>query len=197
MKGAEGMKTGFRLNGLVRGIQMATFSAALVWSAGASAADMCGGDANFSYSNTYGLVDTFGCTPFHYSGVTLNKTLTLLNDVDKIRGATYDPVRGEVVFVGEGTIPVDEQIDMDDLVVALQSVFLMQQDPGITFYTADTARAYQTGLWDVTYSGNVRNRQFGQTLFDADYLLKQLSLGIDPTGLLAADTAPTSGMIPS
>jgi hypothetical protein len=117
MKGAEVMKTGFRLNGLVRGIQMATFSAALVWSAGASAADMCGGDANFS-SNSVGLVGTFGYTPFNFGGVTLNKTLTLLNDVDKIRGATYDPVRGEVVFVGEGTIPVNEQIDMDDIVVS-------------------------------------------------------------------------------
>ncbi len=148
MRGAEVMKTGFRLNGLARGIQMATFSAALVWSAGASAADMCGGDANF-YSNSFGLVGTFGHTPFNYGGVTLNKTLTQLNDVDKIRGAIYDPVRGEVVFVGEGAIPVNEQIDMDDLVVALQSVFLMQQDPGITLYTADTARAYQIGLWDV------------------------------------------------
>jgi len=116
MKGAEVMKTGFRLNGLARGIQMVTLSAALVWSAGASAADMCGGDANFS-SNSFGLVGTFGYTPFNYGGVTLHN-LALLNDVDKIRGATYDPVRGEVVFVGEGTTPVNEQINMDDIVVS-------------------------------------------------------------------------------
>jgi hypothetical protein len=140
---------------VARGIHVATLSAALVWNAGASAADMCGGADS-------GLISTpNNLSLFQYGGVTLNKTLTLLNDVDKIRGATYDPARGEVVFVGEGTIPVNEQIDMDDLVVALQSVYLMQQDPGISFYTADVARAYQTGLWDVTYSGNTRNRQFG------------------------------------
>jgi hypothetical protein len=74
---------------------MVTLSAALVWSAGASAADMCGGDANF-YSNTFGLINTMNDFYIpNLGGVTLNKTLTLLNDVDKIRGATYDPVRGE------------------------------------------------------------------------------------------------------
>ena len=124
-------------------------------------------------NNNY--LDSFG-------GVTLNKTLTLLNGFENINGATYDPVRGEVVFVGKefpgGVAPVGEEIDMDDLVVAMKSVFTMKQDPGITFYTPNQSRAYQTGLWDVTYFGATKNTAFGQILYEADYLLKHLSLGI-------------------
>lgn len=160
----------------------------VTFSAGVSANGFCGySSMEQSYLDTIsmhdaGLVndDDFSNWMHSFGGVTLNKTLTLLNDVDNIRGATYDPVRGEVIFVGEGA--VDEQIDMDDLVVAMQSVFAMHQDPGVTFYTADRNRAFQTGLWDVTYFGAVQNRSFGQILFDADYVLKQLTLGIDPTG---------------
>ncbi|MBI3773084.1 MAG: hypothetical protein HY272_10350 [Gammaproteobacteria bacterium] len=181
MKHAEMTTTQFKLNTLARALRVAAISAGMVWSAGAGAAEMCSiGDG--------GIVNSTSNTPSNFAGVTLNKTLTLLNQVNNIRGATYDPVKGEVVFVGEGA--VQGVIDMDDLVVAINSVFAMNQDPGITFYTADTARAYQTGLWDVTYFGATRNRNFGQILFEADYLLKQLSLGIAENGALLQTAYP-------
>lgn len=116
----------------------------------------------------------------HYGGVNLNKTLTLLNSVDEIVGAAYDPEKGEIVFVGEGDIPPIEQIDLDDLVVAVRSVFGALEDPGITFYS--TRQTMEHGLLDVTYMGATRDTQFGRILFDADYILKQLTLGIKPTG---------------
>lgn len=118
--------------------------------------------------------------PPHLAGVTLNKTLDILNGVDEIHGAAYDPRKGEIVFIGQGEIPLNERIDMDDLVVAVRSVFGMNQDPGITFYSKP--QVMQQGRLDVHYFGATKNTEFGQILFEADYLLKQLTLGITPTG---------------
>jgi hypothetical protein len=92
-------------------------------------ADMCtGNDLNFAGSLSYtGSSDSLLTGALHgysdYGGVSLNKTLTLLNDVDNIVGAAYDPAKGEIVLVGEGEIPVNLQIDMDDLVVAARTVY--------------------------------------------------------------------------
>lgn len=47
-------------------------------------------------------------------GIALDKTLTLLNEVDNLRGAAYDPTPGEFVFVGEGMTPVNETVKRDD-----------------------------------------------------------------------------------
>ncbi len=95
MKNADEINTGIKLHPFVRAVRVATLSATLVWSVGASAADMCGGDANF-FSNNFGRIDTTnGFYVPNFAGVTLNKTLTLLNDVDQVRGASDDPVRGE------------------------------------------------------------------------------------------------------
>ena len=120
--------------------------------------------------------------PYNYQrlgGVTLNKTLDILNGVDDIKGAAYDPRKGEIVFTGEGEIPLQEQIDMDDLVVAVRSIYGMREDPGLTFYTGLES---SNGIMGVRYFGATRDTGFGQILFEADYLLKQLTLGIDPSG---------------
>lgn len=104
------------------------------------------------------------CPADHLGGVTLNKTLTLLNDLEDLQAAVYDPFKGEMVFIGQGRVPVDERIDMDDLVAAVKSVYVSQQDPGVTFYTANEQEAYRTGYWDVSYLGSTRNTQFGQIM---------------------------------
>lgn len=173
------------INNKLKSMMIALAVGALTFSSGAAANSFC--PAPLSSSGLFSA-DDFSAAIDSWGGVTLNETLTLLNHVENIRGATYDPVLGEVIFVGEGV--VDEPIDKDDLVVAMQSVFAMHQDPGVTFYTADRSRAFQTGLWDVTYFGAVKNRSFGRILFDADYVLKQLTLGIDPSGTPLRDKFP-------
>ena len=154
----------------------------LAWH-GAAAANMCAGGAGA------GLFDAaFSPYAGNYGGVTLNKTLSLLNDVDEIKGAAYDPKKGEIVFIGDGVIPLAERIDMDDLVTAIKSVYIVQGNPGVTFHTPDIAKAFQTGRWDVSYFGATQGTQFGKILFEADYVLKQLSLGIDASGARLKDT---------
>lgn len=147
------------------------------------AASTCSpGGASGNYSSWFTSGEDFSdfYDLLHLGGVTLNKTLDILNSVDEIRGAAYDPQKGEIVFIAKGEIPLNERIDMDDLVVAVRSVFGMNQDPGITFHS--TLQIMQHGLLDVQYFGATKGTEFGQILFDADYLLKQLTLGITPSG---------------
>ncbi len=79
-------------------------------------------------------------------------------------------------------IPLDERIDMDDLVTAIKSVSIIQGNPGAIFHTPDIAKAYQTVRWDVSYFGAPQATPFGKIFFEADYVLKQITLGIDPNG---------------
>lgn len=148
---------------------------------------MSSGVSKFSKTFESAFKDMFDLS--HFAGVTLNKTLDILNSVDEIRGAAYDPEKGEIVFIGQGEIPLNERIDIDDLVVAVRSVFGMNQDPGITFHS--TPQTMQHGFLDVTYFGATKGTEFGQILFDADYLLKQLTLGITPSGQQLTSVHPS------
>jgi len=169
------------------------------------AADICTGGSgvfgadglNFSGSLSFGSSAIATDPVYDYSdlgGVTLNKTLTLLNSVDEIKGAAYDPKKGEIIFTGQGTIPVNEQIDMDDLVVAVRTIYGVDTsgntvDPGITFFANSDSLA--TGKDGVRYYGATANTQFGQILFDADYILKRLGQGVDESGnMLTGHSVP-------
>lgn len=150
-----------------------------------------------NYSYTQSLIDDSIRTFPNFGGVSLDKTLTLLNEVNDVKGAAYDPVKGEVVFIGEGQVPIAERIDLDDLVVAVRSIYGKKQDPGITFYTADKVKALTSGKWDVNYFGATKDTQFGQILFEADYVLKQLSLGVTPTGQRVIDVPAIATALPA
>lgn len=126
------------------------------------------------------LYSTSATSPNGQGGVSLNKTLEILNGVDNITGAAYDPQKGEIVFIGDGEIPLQERIEIDDLYVAVRSIYGLNESPGISF---DPNEEIETdGLWDVRYEGATRDTAFGQILFETDYILKQLTLGIDPSG---------------
>lgn len=132
----------------------------------------------------------------HVGGVLLDKSLTLLNEIDNIEAAAYDSATGEIVLVGQGTVPIDERIELDDLVVAVKSIYGLGTVPGITFYTDEPRSAiYQRGEWGVTYLGATQDTAFGQILYDADFLLKQLGLGIDPAGRRLLDQATIAAQL--
>ena len=57
-------------------------------------------------------------------GVLIDKAATLLGtDLSSVRGASYDPVSGEIIFLGDGAPTPVEGIDVDYFYTALQSVF--------------------------------------------------------------------------
>ena len=157
-------------------------------------ASMCSGDGLISsvgpYADGYRFSgDTNSSSFFDLGGVDLNKTLTLLNDIDDIKGAAYDPDKGQIVLIGQGTIPVAEQIELDDLVVALRTIYSVdangnQINPGISFDSVDITQTLIDGKMVVSYKGATQDTQFGQVLFDADYILKKLGQGVDENGVM-------------
>ncbi|MEK6749871.1 MAG: putative Ig domain-containing protein [Pseudomonadota bacterium] len=130
-------------------------------------------------------------------GISLNKTLTLLNDTKDIRGATYDVKKGEVVFIGQGVLPIAEQLDMDDVVVAARSVFGVDNqgfitDPSVSFDGTPTSQL--DGKHKVSLSTATKNTQFGQILIDADYALKTLGQGVNASGAILKNNAALAAL---
>ncbi len=159
------------------------------------AAEICpiGGasnNSNFQFSPGNGLTDNFSGLP-DLGGISLDRTLTLVNDIANIRGAAYDSVKDEVVFIGEGTVPIAEKIDIDDLVVALRSIYAKREAPGIDMGpNLPGANLAPDGQYNVAYYGDTKFTQFGKTLYEADVTLKMLALGIDAQGKKLSDTYP-------
>ncbi len=133
-------------------------------------------------------------------GIDLNKTLTLLNEIDDISGAAYDADRGEIILIGQGGGAVAEPIDLHDLVVAVRTVYSVdedgyQVDPGISFEEVNFTQpsSFIDGKMKVRYNGATQDTQFGQILFDADYILKTLGQGVDQYGVrLTEYNVPTA-----
>ena len=145
---------------------------------------------NFLFSPGDGLTDDYSGRSDR-GGISLDRTLTLLNDIANIRGAAYDPAKGEVVFIGEGTVPIAEKIDIDDLVVALRSVYVKREVPGIDIGVRfPGAGLPPDGQTNVTYHGDTKFTAFGKTLYEADLTLKMLGLGIDAQGNKISSTYP-------
>jgi len=126
-------------------------------------------------------------------GIDLNKTLTFINDVNEISGAAYDSDRGEIILIGQGGGSVADPIDLHDLIVAVRTVYSVdaagnQVDPGISFeevfpaLPSSQAVSSIDGKMKVRYKGATQDTQFGQVLFDADYILKTLGQGVDSSG---------------
>jgi len=110
-----------------------------------------------------------------FGGVSLSKTAELQLNISDIAGAAFDPVTGQIILFGsqDRYLP---SIDLDDLAVAVKSVYGIEinpQDPGISIdHSPDTP-----GLMKVRYDGVTADTAFGQSMFEADYLLKGLVIG--------------------
>ena len=103
--------------------------------------------------------------------------LTELNNIGLLTAAMIDPQNGQLILIGE---PADDQTDTsaNDFLVALQCVF-SGMEPGVSI-DPGTSQTTQT----VRYMGPTEGTNFGWIMFEADRLMKNLSLGQDnETGL--------------
>lgn len=114
-----------------------------------------------------------------YGGVSLSKTAELQLGLANITGAAFDSVTGQLVLFG----PQDRYfppVDIDDLAVAVRSVFGIgisyPEDPGVSI---GTEYSPVEGQMKVRYNGATVNTSFGQTMFEADRLLKCITHGRD------------------
>ena len=116
-------------------------------------------------------------------GIVLDKTLHMLSGQD-INAAAFDPKTGQIVFISDGEVSAQTQVNVDDLVVAARAVlgFGTNQggtvDPSVSFSTDSWNRSKRDGKMDVVFSGSIGDSYFGMAMYEADYLLKMLGHGV-------------------
>ena len=114
-----------------------------------------------------------------------------LGGITKIRGLVYDRKNKDVILVGERD-PERSILTLDDFVVALRARFIHGKWPLVSIDpTPDTKK---TNMQIVRFEGGIENTQFGQDLFDADYRLKQIGMGLLPSGVPGLKTYWDLGM---
>lgn len=105
-------------------------------------------------------------------GISLNKSAQVFTNLTDISGATYDPTTQQLILIGQEQIGLPP-MNMDDFVVAVRSVYA-NQDPGVSIDPGPTDEEMV-----VRYLGLTEGTEFGRVMFEADRLLKSLSMGQD------------------
>lgn len=105
-------------------------------------------------------------------GVSLNKTADLLLSLQDITGATFDEATGQIVLLGRDDISLPP-LDMNHVSVATQSVY-SGEDPAVSIDLPIV-----NNQMSVRFEGQTRNTRFGDVMFEADRVLKILTLGKD------------------
>jgi len=108
-------------------------------------------------------------------GVSLDRTAEILVDINTITGATFDPVTGQLILIGQQDLNLPP-MNLDDLVVAIRSVY-SGEDPGVTMVPLDPSGGDITQR--VEYFGQTENTHFGWVMFEADRYLKSMAAGQD------------------
>ncbi len=98
-----------------------------------------------------------------------------LGGINKVEGFVSDRASDDLTLVGqreEGRSP----LALDDLVVALRARFRYNEWPLVSVDpTPDTEKPQ---MQHVRFEGGIGNTAFGKAMFDADYRLKELSVGL-------------------
>jgi RHS repeat-associated protein len=117
-------------------------------------------------------------------GVSLNKTAELLLSLQDVTGATFDEATGQLVILGKDNVSLPP-LEMNHVAVATQSVF-GGQDPGVSIDPPIV-----NNRMSVRYEGQTRDTEFGYVMFEADRVLKILTLGKDNiTGQSVSSAVP-------
>lgn len=109
-----------------------------------------------------------------------------LGGINKVEGFVFDRASDDLILVGqreEGRSP----LALDDLVVALRARFRYNEWPLVSIDpTPDTEK---TQMQHVRFEGGIENTAFGKAMFDADYRLKELGMGLADAGIGGFQTA--------
>lgn len=91
-----------------------------------------GGDSEV-FGNTWMYIDGSGFFQQNVGGVLLDKAAELVgSNLSDIRGAVYDPVSGQFLFLGTNDAAAVQDIDLDYLYTALQAVYGSAVPPYVT-----------------------------------------------------------------
>lgn len=121
----------------------------------------------------------------NYGGISLSKTAELMTNISDISGAVFDQKTGQLILYGTRDLPLPT-MSIDDMAVVVRSVYGLggkpEQDPGISMDpdpNPPKKKKKPQPRMLVTYYGETKDTRFGQVMFEADRLLKNLVLGKD------------------
>ncbi len=133
------------------------------------------------------LRDSLNAVQSHVGGVLFDKAAEVLTDLEGITGAYWDDKLGQIVLFGKQNEKMEEwflpKMDKDHLAVAIKAVFSgdnlgVSIDPPPSYLESGEFPPDGTEML-VRYLGNTKDTLFGAIMFEADRLLKNLSMGID------------------
>ena len=166
------------------GTSMVGGKAASLWG------ESIGGLVNLSFTSAH-IATTIPSIPASDSttvgGVLLDQAADVLTDLEEITGAYWDDKVGQLVLVGKKNSKMEERylprMDKDHLSVAMRAVFSgdnlgVSIDPPPSYLESGKFPPDGTKMF-VRYLGNTKDTLFGAIMFDADKLLKNLSMGVD------------------
>jgi YD repeat-containing protein len=139
--------------------------------------------------------------PPHVGGVLFNKSADVLTDLEEITGAYWDANLGQLVLTGKKNGRGREldlpPMDADHLAVAMRTVF-SNDNLGVSIdpppgYVDSGAFPPEGTKMQVKYLGNTANTLFGAIMFEADRLLKTLSIGKDNNDVSVEVTSRVPG----
>lgn len=121
----------------------------------------------------------------------LHPEVFTLGGITAVRGLVYDRKTGDIILVGERDI--DRAIlTLDDFVVALRARFIHGKWPLVSIDPTEETK--KTEMQIVRFEGGIEDTQFGEDLFDADYRLKKIGMGLLEAGLPGLKTYWDLGM---
>ncbi|MCR4321534.1 MAG: tetratricopeptide repeat protein [Candidatus Brocadiaceae bacterium] len=110
----------------------------------------------------------------------LHPEVFTLGGITAMNGLVYDRKTGDVILVGQRD-PERAILTLDDFVVALRARFIHGKWPLVSI--DPTPETEKTQMQVVRFEGGIEDTQFGQNLFEADYKLKQIGMGLIPSGV--------------
>ncbi len=108
-----------------------------------------------------------------------------LAGINLIHGLVYDRDHHDLILVGEYD-PNRATLTLDDLAVAMRARMVYGRWPLVSIDPTGDTQAPQ--LQRVRFEGGIENTQFGHDLFEADYRLKQIAMGLKPSGVPGLQT---------
>lgn len=103
-----------------------------------------------------------------------------LGGITAIRGLVYDREIIDTILVGEKD-STHATLTLDDFVVALRARFIHNEWPLVSIDPTEETK--KTEMQVVRFEGGIEDTQFGEDLFDADYRLKRIGMGLLSPGI--------------
>ena len=115
----------------------------------------------------------------------LHPEVFTLSGITAIKGLVYDRKTGDVILVGQRD-PERAPLTLDDFVVALRARFIYGKWPVVSIDPTEETK--RTNMQIVRFEGGIEDTQFGKDLFDADYRLKRIGMGLLSPGIPGLET---------